>query len=223
MSAESLTPVPVSPPRTPVRVVRVEYVDFQDVGEYREFRFRVCVLDGSTEVRARIPVGAFSAGRMRLQDGPDLCYRKVVEAVAAAGDTATPETITIDEATSAGYAGGHTSAPKHRSWSAPSPEAPAVAAPADPADRSSAHGTAASVTPAPEPVLEGGQRVRHPVFGLGVMSPPSGGRTVVCFDDHGPRTFVTALLEVDVLSSPHTWETTPRGKNRPRANKGRRS
>jgi hypothetical protein len=27
--------------------------------------------------------------------------------------------------------------------------------------------------------------------------------------------FVTSLLKVDVLSPPHTWETGPRGKNRP--------
>ena len=68
----------------------------------------------------------------------------------------------------------------------------------------------------PVPVLEGGQRVSHAIFGLGVMSSPSGGRTVISFDENGPRTFVTKLLEVDLLSAPHTWETTPRGKNRPR-------
>ena len=222
MSAESLTPAPVSPPRTPVRVVRVEYVDFHDVGEYREFRFRVRVLDGVAEVRARIAVAAFGPGRMRLQDGPDLCYRKVVEAVAAAGDAATPETIMIEEADLTGYAEGHKTVPKHRSWSSPSPEATATAPPADPAALPVARRTAAT-PPAPEAVLEGGQRVCHPVFGLGVMSPSSGGRTVVCFDQDGPKTFVTALLEVDVLSAPRAWETTPRGKNRPCSTEGQRS
>jgi hypothetical protein len=211
MSAESLTPLPVSPSRTPIRVVRVEYVDFQDVAEYREFRFRVRVLAGSTEVRARIPVGAFGAGRMRMQDGPDLCYRKVVEAVAAAGDTATPETVTIDEATLAGYAEGHKSVQKHRSWSSTSPGTTAAAGSADPSAPPSARAMAAT----PVPVLEGGQRVSHAIFGLGVMSSPSGGRTVISFDENGPRTFVTKLLEVDLLSAPHTWETTVRGKNRP--------
>jgi hypothetical protein len=208
MSAEPLAPTPVSPLRTPVRVVRVEYVDFQDVAEYREFRFRVRVLDASTEVRARIPVAAFGPGRMRFQDGPDLCYRKVVEAVAAAGDTATPEAITIDEASLAGYAEGHKNVQKHRSWS--SPVTPATG-PADPAALPSARAAAAT----PLPVLEGGQRVSHAIFGLGVMSSPSGGRTVIRFDQDGPRTFVTRLLEVDLLSAPHTWETTVRGKNRP--------
>jgi hypothetical protein len=212
MSAEPLAPPPVSPPRTPVRVVRVEYVDFQDVAEYREFRFRVRVLDGSKEVRARIAVAAFGPGRMRLQDGPDLCYRKVLEAVAAAGDTATPEKITIEEVDLAGYAEGHKSVQKHRSWSSPSPETtpgspPVAGAAAPPPTR--------AASPEPVPILKGGQRVSHATFGLGVMGSPSGGRTVITFDEHGPRTFVTSLLEVDILSAPHTWETGPRGKNRP--------
>jgi hypothetical protein len=47
------------------------------------------------------------------------------------------------------------------------------------------------------------------------MSSPSGGHTVVCFDEDGLRRFVTSMLEVDVLSAPHAWETGPRGKNRP--------
>jgi hypothetical protein len=211
MSAEPLAPPPVSPLRTPVRVVRVEYVDFQDVAEYREFRFRVRVLDGSTEVRARIPVAAFAPGRMRFQDGPDLCYRKLLEAVAAAGDTATPETITIDETDLSAYAEGHKSVQKHRSWSSSSPLTTATAGSAASGATPSARAAAAT----PLPVLEGGQRVSHAIFGLGVMSTPSGGRTVITFDQDGPRTFVTRLLEVDLLSAPHTWETTVRGKNRP--------
>ena len=37
------------------------------------------------------------------------------------GETAVPETITVDETELAGYADEHTKAPKHRSWSLPSP------------------------------------------------------------------------------------------------------
>ena len=40
-------------------------------------------------------------------------------------------------------------------------------------------------------------------------------RTVVSFDGDGPRSFVTSMLEVEVLSAPHTWNTSPRGVNRP--------
>jgi hypothetical protein len=47
-----------------------------------------------------------------------------------------------------------------------------------------------------------------------VTGATSGGHTVVRFDQDGPKTFVTSLLEVDVLSAPQTWESGPRG-NRP--------
>ena len=68
-----------------------------------------------------------------------------------------------------------------------------------------------------EPALDEGQRVRHAVFGDGVTTSSGGGHTVIRFDENGPRRFVTSLLELEVLSAPHTWETGPRGKNRPRA------
>jgi hypothetical protein len=44
----------------------------------------------------------------------------------------------------------------------------------------------------------------------------SGTHTSVHFDEHGLRTFVTSMLELQALSAPHEWETGPRGKNRRR-------
>ena len=199
-------PSPVSPLASPRPVVRVEYVDFEDLSEHREFRFRLRGLDGSNEVRIRIALAAFGTGRLRLQDGPDVCYQKLSRTLAA--ETGSPEVITIDEVDLAGYAEEHAGRPKHRSWSSAEP-GPAAAPPRPVAAR------APAAAAAPEPPLAGGQRVRHAVFGLGVMSSPSGGHTVVCFDEDGLRRFVTSMLEVDVLSAPHAWETGPRGKNRP--------
>ena len=40
------------------------------------------------------------------------------------------------------------------------------------------------------------------------------GHTAVCFDAGGKKTFVTSMLEIDVLSAPHLWETSARGVNR---------
>jgi hypothetical protein len=200
MTTQPLPP-PVSPPASLRPVVRVEYVDFQDVAEHREFRFRLRGLDGSSEVRIRVALSAFAACRVRLQDGPAVCYQKLLRT--AAGDSAVPEMIAIEEVDLVAYAEAHTSAPKHRSWSSSTPSPEVVATPA-----------ASRLDRAPEPPLEGGQRVSHAVFGLGVMSPPSAGHTVVCFDQDGPRRFVTSMLEVDILSAPHMWETGPRGKNR---------
>lgn len=210
MSAEPTVLPVVSPPLpSPARALRIAYVDFQDVAEHREFRFRVHGLEGVTERRLRIAVAAF-AGRVRLQDGPDVCYRKLLQTLAAemtAADTTSLETITVDEADLARYADEHTKAPKHRSWSSTSP-----AAPRDPAAPSAAERPASPVVPAP--VLQGGQRVRHSVYGLGVMSAPSGDHTAIHFDVDGPKRFVTAMLDVEVLSPPRAWETGPRGKNR---------
>ncbi len=66
--------------------------------------------------------------------------------------------------------------------------------------------------------LDQGQRVQHAQFGAGVVTVSSSDRhTIIHFDEGGPKTFVTSMLNVEILSPPHTWETGPRGKNRPRA------
>jgi hypothetical protein len=50
---------------------------------------------------------------------------------------------------------------------------------------------------------------------MGVTTARTSARTVVSFDRDGPKSFVTSMLEVEVLSAPHTWMTSPRGTNRP--------
>jgi hypothetical protein len=210
MSTEPIVPASVSPPKpAPVRAVRVEYVAFEDVAEHREFRFRVHEIEGAIERRVRVAVAAF-AGRVRLQDGPDVCYQKLLQTLAQA-DVTSLETITVDEADLARYAEAHTKAPKHRSWSSTSPATPV--APREHVGTPAPARRADPVVAVPAP--QGGQRVRHAVYGLGVMSAPTGVHTVIHFDEDGPKRFVTAILAVDVLSTPHTWETGPRGKNRP--------
>lgn len=208
MSSEPTVPASVSPPPpSPARALRVEYVDFQDVAEHREFRFRVHGAEGATERRLRVAIAAF-AGRVRLQDWPDVCYQKLLGMLASSNGAAS-ETIMVDEADLAGYADAHTKAPKHRSWSSTSPAT--GVAPREPAARPPER---RPVVAHAEPVLQGGQRVRHAVFGLGVMSAPAGAHTLIHFDQDGPKRFVTSMLDVDVLSAPRTWETGPRGKNR---------
>ena len=210
MSAESILPHP-APPRLG-RPARVEYLDFQNVSDYREYRLAVWGADGPAEVRFRIANSAFGAGRVRLQDGADVCYQRLLRAVAA-GETASPDVVTIGDAELASYREAHTPARKHSSFTpalpakppfvprtrpAPPPPLPAVAAPAR-----------------IKTGLDAGQRVSHATFGAGVVASSSGGHTIVCFDEVGPRTFVTSMVKLEVLSAPHTWETGPRGKNRP--------
>ena len=115
MAAQLLLPPPLPPQPSSGRFVRIEYLDFQNVAEHREFRLRAYLPDGSAEFRFRIAVAAFDAGRVRLQDGPDVCYQKVLRAVAA-GETPSPDVISIDDLELASYRAAHTPVPKHRSY-----------------------------------------------------------------------------------------------------------
>jgi hypothetical protein len=193
-------------------LVRIEYVDFQNVAEHREFRLRAYLPDGSAEFRFRIAIAAFDARRVRLQDGPDVCYQKLLRAVAA-GETPSPDVISIDDLELASYREAHTPVPKHRSYNPSSAPIRAVVPRKPP--RTPRLPVASLVTNDAEPALEAGQRVSHAVFGVGVTTSSSGGHTVVRFDQDGPKTFITSMLDVAVLSAPHTWETGPRGDNRP--------
>jgi hypothetical protein len=153
-----------------------------------------------------------------MQDGPDLCYQKLLRTIAA-GVTAQPDGIAIEDVDLLSYRDDHTPVSKRRSWT-PSPDAPLVAPRKPPQFRPRTR------TPAPSPAvpalsgdvapaLEEGQRVNHAVFGMGVTTSTTSTRTTVSFDRDGPRSFVSSMLEVEVLSAPHTWETSARGMNRP--------
>ena len=98
--ASPAAPLPPQPP--PGRFVRIEYLDFQNVAEHREFRLRAYLPDGPADFRFRIAVAAFDARRVRLQDGPDVCYQKLLRAVAA-GETPSPDVISIDDLELASY------------------------------------------------------------------------------------------------------------------------
>ena len=209
MSAEPI----LSPPAPlPVRrPVRVEYLDFQNLPDYREYRLSVCGADGPVEFRFRVPISAFGAGGVRLQDGPDLCYQKLLRAVAA-GETASTDVVTIGDVELASYREAHTHVPKHRPWSDALPAKPPFVPRTKPSPRTPVLPVAALATA--EAALDEGQRVSHAALGVGVVTSSSGGHTTVRFDADGPKMFVTSMVKLDVLSAPHTWETGPRGKNR---------
>ena len=205
--------LPVPKPASSRLSVRIEYLDCQTLPEYREYRLAACGPDGPVESRFRIALAAFDAGRVRIQDGPDVCYQRLLRAVAA-GETVGPDLVTIDDVELARYREAHTQVPKRRSSTpASSPPAPFVPR-TPPRPRSPAPPPGPLPIDDAGPAFHEGQRVSHAVFGVGVTTSSTGGRTIVCFDENGPRTFVTSLLTLEVLSAPHTWETGPRGKNR---------
>jgi hypothetical protein len=205
MSAEPIVPASVSPPKAaPVRAMRVEYVDFQDVAEHREFRFRVHAIEGPIERRVRVAVSAF-AGRVGFRTGPMSAIRSCSRPWLRA-DVTSMETITVDEADLARYAEAHTKAPKHRSWSATSPATPV-------APREHAGTPAPARRPSPSWLFPCSRGGRRPPRGLRPRGDEraDGVHTVIHFDEDGPKRFVTAILAVDVLSTPpHLGDGTPR-------------
>jgi hypothetical protein len=210
----SVDPSTAQPPQRPGRLARVEYLDFQSVADYREYRLAIHGPDGSSEVRLRIANSSFDTGRARLQDGPEICYRRLLRAVAC-GETA-PDVVTIDDLELASYREAHTQVPRHRPWAATLPPRPAPVQRTPLRPRPPQPPIAA---PAASPAKQGpaeGQRVSHAAFGVGVVTASRSGHTTVHFDECGPRTFITSMLDLELLSAPHTWETGPRGKNRPR-------
>jgi hypothetical protein len=202
-----------SPPQRLSRSTRVEYLDYQSLPDYREYRLAVRAPEGSAEFRYRIPIAAFAAKRMLLQDGPDVCYQKLLRALAA-GETPSPDVVTIDDVELASYREAHTPAPRRAAWTSASRPKPESVRRTPPVPRPRLPVVAPPATGETVPAFDEGQRVSHAIFGVGVTRASSGGHTSVHFDDDGLRTFVTSLLNLEVLSAPHTWETGPHGKNR---------
>ena len=204
-----------SPPQRLSSSTRVEYLDYQTLPDCREYRLSVRAPEGSGEFRFRIPIAAFAAKRMLLQDGPDVCYQKLLRTLAA-GETPSPDAVTIDDVELASYREAHTPAPRRASWTSASRPKPESVRRTPPVPRPRLPVAAPPSTGETAPAFDKGQRVSHAIFGVGVTMASSGAYTSVHFDDNVLRRFVTSLLNLEVLSAPHTWETSPRGKNRPR-------
>jgi hypothetical protein len=117
----------------------------------------------------------------------------------APGVTAPDDVSTIDDVDLSGYRDDHAQVPKRRSPRT-SP-AKAAVGPGKAQYRPSTPRTASPKIP------------DAPVVTNDIE--PTSARTVVSFDRDGPGSFVTSMLEVEVLSAPHTWNTTPRGTNQP--------
>jgi hypothetical protein len=204
-----------APPQRLSSSTRVEYLDYQSLPDYREYRLAVRAPEGSAEFRFRIPIAAFAAKRMLLQDGPDVCYQKLLRMLAAGG-TPSPDVVTIDDVELASYREEHTPTPRRASWTSATRPKPQSVRRTPPVPRPQLPVAAPPATGETAPAFDEGQRVSHVIFGVGVTMASSGDHTSVNFDDDGLRTFVTSLLNLEVLSAPHMWEIGPRGRNRPR-------
>lgn len=51
----------------------------------------------------------------------------------------------------------------------------------------------------PVQVLANGQQIRHPQYGLGVVTESDVEKTAIEFDDHGRKLFVTGLMNAELI------------------------
>ena len=48
-------------------------------------------------------------------------------------------------------------------------------------------------------VLQEGQTIKHEVYGLGVVTSSDPERTAIDFEDHGPKLFVTSIMNAELI------------------------
>ena len=68
-------------------------------------------------------------------------------------------------------------------------------------------------------VLGEGQAVRHEIYGSGVVTESNSERTVIDFDDHGVKKFVTAIWSAELVGEPPATPPTKRRGRRKSAKK----
>jgi hypothetical protein len=91
----------------------VEYLGFRTSAKRREYLLRSHLGPETHEYTVGIPHAAFAAGRARFQDGPEICYRKLLRELETAGDTLAAHDFTMTDAELADYLASH-SAPARR-------------------------------------------------------------------------------------------------------------
>jgi hypothetical protein len=97
----------------------IEYVGFRITAEGREYFLRARMGEEVHEYTIAIAQAAFSGGRARYQDGPEICYGKLQRELEACGDARVAEDLTVTDAELAGYREAHTM-PARRRFSADS-------------------------------------------------------------------------------------------------------
>jgi hypothetical protein len=103
----------------------LQYLGFQNVGARREYLMQAGRGDQASRYVVWIELAAFSERRALLQDGPDICYQKLLRELAGAGPPG-PEGLGVTEVDLAAYRATHTTPARHR-WSASATPAPGQA------------------------------------------------------------------------------------------------
>jgi hypothetical protein len=60
-------------------------------------------------------------------------------------------------------------------------------------------------------VVREGQCLKHSLFGIGIATASTEERTTIDFYEHGRKTFVTSMLEAELVSEAPVRASKPRG------------
>jgi hypothetical protein len=100
----------------------VEYVGFRSGADRREYLLRSHLGPEIHEHTIGIAHAAFVAGRIRFQDGPEICYLKLLRELEAAENIPPADHFIITEAELVDYVTAHT-VPARRRFVPPTPPA----------------------------------------------------------------------------------------------------
>jgi hypothetical protein len=59
-------------------------------------------------------------------------------------------------------------------------------------------------------ILSEGQTIRHEQYGVGIVTESNTERTIIDFDDHGVKKFVTAIWNAELIGEPPVDRPTKR-------------
>ena len=98
----------------------VEYVGIRTGSVRREYVLRSHLGTEVREYTVGIAHAAFTAGRARLQDGPEISYLKLLRELQATNDAPAEDDFTLTDAELAEYVTAHTPTPRRGGFSAAS-------------------------------------------------------------------------------------------------------
>jgi len=107
----------------------VEYVGFRSGPTRREYTLRMHLGPEIREFTVGIAHSALTAGRARFQEGPEICYLKLLREMQAASDAPGADDFTLTDAELADYLTAHTPAPRRGGFTPGSPRPAAMSDP----------------------------------------------------------------------------------------------
>ena len=100
--------------------IAIQYVGFLDVKGRREYELHAQRGDEKRRYTVWIELAAFSRGQVLLQDGPDVCYQKLLH-VLTGSDPQASGSIEVTEQDLAAHRAAHTPPARRGGLSAPRP------------------------------------------------------------------------------------------------------